>query len=81
MGESEHPTLFANWVVSIFADHLLGRELDAKDYTAIRAVFRRCGGSWSQVGSGNIVHMGVLMKILRAWNNVHPQGEPQGDNA
>lgn len=65
--EQETPLLFANKVIHKFVDNLLGRPIDRNQAFSIRVVFRRCGGEWSRILSGDPVHIGLLIRLIQAW--------------
>lgn len=61
------PLIFANKVIHVFVDHLLGRGVEDRDCMVMRMVFNRCGGEWTRIGAGDPVHLGLLMRIVKAW--------------
>jgi hypothetical protein len=68
--DSEEPPLaFANQVIKMLAEHLLGEKakLNRRAYQLIRIVFRKLGGSWLEVCSGSPKHMDLLIECVRAW--------------
>lgn len=68
--ESKPPPLaFANQVIKMFAEHLLGDEakLDVHGYRLIRVVFRRLGGSWFELCQGHPQHTKLLLESVKAW--------------
>ena len=68
--DSEEPPLaFANQVVKMLAEHLLGEDakLDLAAYRVIRVTFRKLGGSWVQLCSGSPRHMSLLIECVKAW--------------
>ena len=72
------PRVFANKVLNILIRNSSGEEfvLTRDDYMALRVVFRRCGGSWGQISSGNQNHVGLLQEIVKAWCTM-PERERQ----
>lgn len=67
--ESKPPPLaFANQVIQMFADHLLGGDvkLNLRAYRLIRVVFRRVGGSWFELCQGNPQHTELLIESVKA---------------
>jgi len=72
MDEKEpSPLLFADKVVHKFVDNLLGRGIDGEQLASIRVVFRRCGGEWSSILAGDLVHIGLLIRLVQAWGNLN----------
>ena len=69
MGDEEKPPLeFANQVIALFAENLLGKSgLKPKDYTVIRVAFRKVGGSWFELCHGNVGQINLLTQTIRAW--------------
>lgn len=70
MDESKPPPIvFANQVVQMFANHLLGdkAKLNRQAYGLIRVVFRRLGGSWFELCQGNPQHTQLLLESVKAW--------------
>lgn len=68
--DSEAPPLvFANQVIQMFAEHLLGgsAQLEAADFGLIRVVFRRLGGSWFELCQGSPKHTSLLIEAVKAW--------------
>jgi hypothetical protein len=74
------PLVFANHVLKQMIEHLLGEDIIIKtaDYTALRVAFRSAGGSWTEIGHGNIGHIELLSKFISAWGNM-PERERTGD--
>lgn len=70
--EPETPLLFANKVIYKFVDNLLGRPVDRDQASTLRVVFRRCGGEWSRIVSGDPVHIGLLIRLIQAWGRSVP---------
>lgn len=67
-GENPPPLVFANKVVQQFANNFLGDTvLKPNDYTVIRTTFRKLGGSWFELCHGNIDHLLMLSKVVKAW--------------
>lgn len=68
------PLVFANRVIKQFVDHLVGgKELSNKDYQVIRLIFRKGGGSWSELVNGNIQHLLLLEKVVTVWGKLPAQ--------
>jgi hypothetical protein len=68
--ESKTPPLaFANQVIRMLADHLLGEDakLNLRAYRLIRIVFRRLGGSWFELCQGAPAHTNLLIEAVKAW--------------
>lgn len=66
------PLSFANKAIRQFVNNLLGSDviIAPKDYTVLRVVFRKCGGSWERLNHGDIVHTQLLTKILTSWGSM-----------
>lgn len=76
------PLFFANKVIHRLVDNLLGCEIDGKQVETIRVVFRRCGGEWTRIVSGDPVHIGLLIKLVQAWGRTRQkQPKPHPDEA
>lgn len=71
----EAPLFFANKVIHKFVDNLLGRDIDGEQCQAIRVVFRRCQGQWTGILAGDPVHIGLLIRLIKAWGKSHPKKE------
>ena len=63
------PILVANRLIRMSVDHLVGEDMVVlpDDYIALRAVFRKCKGSWERLSKGDVVHSQLLAKIITAW--------------
>lgn len=63
------PLAFANQVIKMCADHLLGDEakLNLRAYRVVRVVFRRVGGSWFELCQGHPHHTNLLIEAVKAW--------------
>ncbi len=63
------PLVFANRVIRLFADHLLGADIlvEPRDYQIMRLIYRKLGGKWVDLMEGNIVQMVLLEKIVTRW--------------
>ena len=74
------PLVFANHVLKQMIEHLFGEDMLIKqdDYHALRTAFRWAGGSWDELGHGNMVHIGLLQKFISAWGNL-PERKRTGD--
>jgi hypothetical protein len=69
MDDSPTPPLaFANQVIKMFAEHLLGDDarLNLRAYRIIRVVFRRLGGSWFELCQGHPRHTNLLIEVVKA---------------
>jgi hypothetical protein len=70
---AEPPLVFANQVIKMLAEHVLGEDAAAKvkrrAYRVIRIVFRKLGGSWMEVCSGSPKHTDLLIKCVTAWGD------------
>lgn len=74
------PLVFANYVLKQMIEHLFGEDMLIKqqDYQALRTAFRWVGGSWDEIGHGNITHIGLLQKFITAWGAL-PERKRTGD--
>ena len=65
----DKPVVFANHVFSEFVEHLLGDdvEIQPKDYTTLRVVFRKLGGSWEGIVAGDPEQTKILIGVVKAW--------------
>ncbi len=75
------PLIFGNHIISQFASHMLGDDmiLEAKDFTSLRVVFRKLGGSWEQLANGDIDQMELLKKVVTSWG-LMPNRRKKGDD-
>jgi hypothetical protein len=66
------PILFANNVIRNTVDHTVSEQtlVFPQDYTALRVVFRKMGGSWEQIASGSIDHLRLLARIVKKWGKM-----------
>jgi hypothetical protein len=66
------PKQFANNVLQQVASHMLADDIvvEPDDFMAMRVAFRSLGGTWTEVASGNIVHLELLKKVVTAWGNM-----------
>lgn len=66
------PILFANRLIRMSVDHLAGADMIIlpDDYIALRAVFRKCNGSWELLSKGDIVHSRLLATLVTAWSSM-----------
>jgi len=67
--EKIEPKVFANKVIQQLVQHLLAEDMtiEPKSYALIRSVFRKCHGSWEQLGAGDVWHIELLKKVVTAW--------------
>jgi len=74
------PLVFANHVLKQMIEHAFGDDIIIRqdDYHALRTAFRWAGGLWNEIGSGNMVHIGLLQKFITAWGNM-PERKRTGD--
>jgi hypothetical protein len=74
------PLVFANHVLKQMIEHSFGGDIIIKqaDYSALRVAFRSAGGSWQEIGHGNMAHISLLGKFVSAWGNM-PERERTGD--
>lgn len=63
------PLAFANQVIKMFGDHLLGDKarFNLRAYRVIRVVFRQLGGSWFALCQGDPRHTQMLLAAIKAW--------------
>jgi hypothetical protein len=68
MDDSEQ-LVFANKVIRQMIRQVASGEflVDPRDYMAIRVAFRSSGGSWSELGMGNRMHIDLLKNLVKAW--------------
>lgn len=66
------PLVFANHVLKMMIEHSFGEDMIIRqdDYHALRTAFRWAGGSWLEIGGGNMVHIGLLQRFITAWGNM-----------
>jgi hypothetical protein len=66
------PRVFAHHVIKQMVQHMLGEDIaiNYEDYLALRVVYRWCGGSWTKLGQGDIIHLQLLSKIVLAWGQM-----------
>lgn len=66
------PRIFANKVIKQLVSHMFadGFKLKSSDYEAIRVTFRKLGGSWIQLGLGDMAQLGLLQKVVTAWGSL-----------
>ena len=62
------PLVFANHVLKQMIEHSFGGDIIIKqaDYSALRVAFRSAGGSWQEIGHGNMAHISLLGKFVSA---------------
>jgi hypothetical protein len=74
------PLVFANHVLKQMIEHLFGEDMLIKqaDYEALRTAFRWVGGSWDEIGHGNMDQTTLLLKFISAWGNL-PERSRTGD--
>ncbi len=44
--------------------------LRPEDYTALRVVFRKMGGSWAMIADGDITNARLLARIVKKWGKM-----------
>jgi hypothetical protein len=66
------PILFANNVIRQTADHIADEKIMIlpQDYTTLRVVFRKMGGSWEKIADGDIKHSRLLAKVVKHWSQL-----------
>lgn len=69
MDDKKPPLEFANRVIRRFVDNLYGDDVGVmpQDYTAMRVVFRKLGGSWEKVSQGDINHCRKIVQVVQGW--------------
>lgn len=75
MMDSPKPQVLANKLIHQLVTHTVNEDLliSGRDYMTMRVVFRRCGGSWSKVLSGDLLHLELLKMIVLAWGAMPEQ--------
>ena len=75
------PVVLANHVIRQMVDHALAEDMvvTPEDFMAIRVTFRQCGGQWSSIMLGDIVHVELLSKIVNAWGKL-PERKRETDS-
>lgn len=75
--DAPKPKQFANQIIQQMVQHAAAGDtpLAARDYSSIRVVFRRLGGSWEEFAGGNHQHMDLLKNVISSW--VQSRGEVQ----
>lgn len=68
------PLFFANKVIHRFVDNLVGKPIKVDQVDTIKVVFRRCGGEWARIVSGDPVHVGLLIRLVQAWGRLNAKG-------
>lgn len=63
------PRVFANKVIKQLVTHMFADDFKVKsaDYLAIRTTFRALGGSWDQLGLGDIKQLELLQQVITGW--------------
>lgn len=63
------PLVFANHVIRQTVDHVADEKIlvSPQDFTALRVVFRKLGGSWSKLADGDINSSRLLARIVKKW--------------
>lgn len=71
MGDEKEPPLeFANQVIAMFAENILGQtDMKPENYSVIRVTFRKLGGSWFELCHGGVGHITLLVECIKAWKN------------
>lgn len=67
--QKEPPLIFANKVIRQIADHLLGSDviLSPKDFSVLRVVYRRLGGTWEKLIGGDLKSLKILEDVIIRW--------------
>jgi len=68
----KHPLVFANDVIRQTANHVVDDKvlILPQDYTALRVVFRKLGGSWASLADGDINQARLLAEIVKKWGKM-----------
>ena len=76
--DAPKPKQFANQIIQQMVQHAVAGEtqLASRDYTSIRVVFRRLGGSWSKFADGDHHHMELLRNIIANWAKSRGEVQP-----
>lgn len=72
MDDNSRPPLeFANRVIRQFVDNLFGDSIAVipEDYTTMRVVFRKLGGSWELVSRGDAKHIQRIVQVVQSWGS------------
>lgn len=66
------PIVFANNVIRNTVDHTMSEKAIVlpQDYTTLRVTFRKLGGSWEQLASGDVGQARLLAKIVKKWGKM-----------
>jgi hypothetical protein len=69
---TKQPKVFANKVIRQIITHMVAEDMiiSPEDYMQIRVVFRNCGGSWDQLGLGDIHQVELLKTIITSWGQM-----------
>jgi len=72
MDNLQVPKVFANRVICQIIQHMVSEDMvvEPRDYTALRSVFRKCGGSWEKFVDGEQVQIELLKTIITAWGQM-----------
>ncbi|MFA5054239.1 MAG: hypothetical protein WC565_09285 [Parcubacteria group bacterium] len=73
--EPKAPKVFANRTIEQIIRHMVGEtvKITPQDYMVVRVVFRRLGGQWEKLVSGDLVHIELLKQIIGGWGKLpHP---------
>jgi hypothetical protein len=73
--EVKVPKVFANRVIDQVIHHMVGDtiRITPHDFIVVRVVFRRLGGRWEKLVSGDLVHIELLKEIITGWGKLpHP---------
>lgn len=75
--DAPKPKQFANQIIQQMVQHSVAgdTQMAARDYTSIRVVFRRLGGSWAKFADGDFHQMELLRGVIAEW--VKSRGEVQ----
>lgn len=66
------PLVFANRVIRMLVDHLVDDKMVVlpEDFTSMRVVFRKAGGSWEGLQAGDIKMSQLLAQIAVSWGKM-----------
>lgn len=70
--EGKPPLEFANRVVRRFVDNFFGDDTMVlpQDFTLMRVVFRKLGGSWEKLSQGDIIQLHLMIQTVQSWGNM-----------
>jgi len=80
MIKTSKPKVFANKVIRQMVQHMVSEDMviEPRDYLAVRSVFKKCGGSWEKLVSGEQVHIELLKEIVSGWGQMPDRKKRSG---